>query len=288
MIQRAMLEGLAKGRIDTFNRFVKLAFTLYDRRYAATVPGSKHVAKEAQLPPFPELVGNSFESAMKQESTPLLVRARIWAWAPAEIKARVWERLGPILTAQASEAGLDPALYQKACLAYDKARKAGRATRSRLVVIDYSRPSTEERLWVFDLERQTLLFKELVAHGKNTGDNTARSFSNVPGSLQTSVGVFVTDDVYRGKHGKSLRLDGLEQGFNDKARERAIVIHGADYVDDRSASKQGRLGRSWGCPALPTAVAPTIIDAIAGGAVVFAWGDDKAWQARSTFLQHGA
>jgi hypothetical protein len=110
MIQRAMLEGLAKGRIDTFNRFVKLAFTLYDRRYAATVPGSKHVAKEAQLPPFPELVANSFESAMKQESTPLLVRARIWAWAPAEIKARVWERLGPILTAQASEAGLDPAL----------------------------------------------------------------------------------------------------------------------------------------------------------------------------------
>jgi len=110
MIQRAMLEGLAKGRIDTFNRFVKLAFTLYDRRYAATVPGSKHVAKEAQLPPFPELVGNSFESAMKQESTPLLVRARIWAWAPAEIKARVWERLGPTLTTQASAAGLDPAL----------------------------------------------------------------------------------------------------------------------------------------------------------------------------------
>ena len=110
MIQRAMLEGLAKGRIDTFNRFVKLAFTLYDRRYAATVPGSKHVAKEAQLPPFPELVANSFESAMKQESTPLLVRARIWAWAPAEIKNSVWERLGPILTAQASEAGLDPAL----------------------------------------------------------------------------------------------------------------------------------------------------------------------------------
>lgn len=185
-------------------------------------------------------------------------------------------------------AGLDPALYQKACLAYDKARSEGRATRSRLVVIDYSRPSTEERLWVFDLERQTLLFKELVAHGKNTGDNTARHFSNIPGSLQTSVGVFVTDDVYRGKHGKSLRLDGLEEGFNDKARERAIVIHGADYVDDSSASKQGRLGRSWGCPALPTAVAPTIIDAIAGGAVVFAWGDDKAWQARSTFLQHGA
>lgn len=181
-------------------------------------------------------------------------------------------------------AGLDPALYKKACLAYERARTDGRAKRSRLVVIDYSRPSTEERLWVFDLDRQILLFKELVAHGKNTGDNTARHFSNVPGSLQTSVGVFVTDDIYRGKHGKSLRLDGLEQGFNDKARERAIVIHGADYVDDDTVSKQGRLGRSWGCPALPLAVAPKIIDAIAGGAVVFAWGNDKAWQAHSRFL----
>lgn len=110
MIQRAMLEGLSKGRIDTFNRFIKLAYALYDRRYAASAPGSKHVAKEAQLPPFPELVASSFESAMKQESTPLLVRARIWAWAPAEIKTRVWERLGPILTEQATAAGLDPGL----------------------------------------------------------------------------------------------------------------------------------------------------------------------------------
>jgi hypothetical protein len=108
MIQRAMLEGLAKGRLDTFNRFVKLAYTLYDRRYAASAAGTKHVAKEAQLPPFPELVAASFESAMKQESTPLLVRARIWAWAPAEIKTLVWPRLGPLLAAQATAANLDP------------------------------------------------------------------------------------------------------------------------------------------------------------------------------------
>ncbi len=152
------------------------------------------------------------------------------------------------------------------------------------MVIDYSRPSTQERLWVFDLEHDTLLFKELVAHGKNTGANRATHFSNRPGSLQTSLGVFVTADIYRGEHGKSLRLDGLEAGFNDKARARAIVIHAADYVDKASADKQGRLGRSWGCPALRPAVASTIIDAVAGGAVLFAWGDDPDWQAQSTFL----
>jgi hypothetical protein len=107
MVHRAMLDGLAKGRIDTFNRFVKLAHTVYDRRYAAAVPGSRYVAKEARLPPFPELVATSFESAMKQESTPVLVRARIWAWAPEELRRRVWDRLGPTLAAHAEAAGLD-------------------------------------------------------------------------------------------------------------------------------------------------------------------------------------
>jgi hypothetical protein len=180
--------------------------------------------------------------------------------------------------------GLSPGLYRQAQLAYDKVQHDGHARRERLVVIDYTRPSTEQRLWVFDLHRQTLLFKELVAHGKNTGDVNARTFSNVPGSLQTSVGVFVTNEIYQGKHGKSLRLDGLELGFNDRARERAIVIHGADYVGDRVVRQQGRLGRSWGCPALATAVASEVIDAIADGAVVFAWGNDPAWVAGSTYL----
>ena len=109
MVQRAMLDGLAKGRIDTFNRFLGLAYSLYDRRYAASAPGTKHVAKEAQLPPFPQIVDASFESAMKQESTPVLLRARIWAWAPEELKKRVWGRLGETLAAQATAAGLDPA-----------------------------------------------------------------------------------------------------------------------------------------------------------------------------------
>jgi len=108
MVQRAMNDGLAKGRLDTFHRFVRLAHALYDRRYAASTPGTKHVAKEARLPPFPELVDASFESVMKREAMPVLVRARIWAWTPDEIKRRVWDRLGETLRSQAATAGLDP------------------------------------------------------------------------------------------------------------------------------------------------------------------------------------
>lgn len=108
MIQRAMLDGLAKGRLDTFNRFVSLAYSVYDRRYGASAPGTKHVSKEGRLPPFPEVVDASFESAMKQESTPVLVRARIWAWAPEALRNRVWGRIGPTLVAHAAAVGLDP------------------------------------------------------------------------------------------------------------------------------------------------------------------------------------
>jgi len=109
MIQRAMADGLAKGRLDTFNRFVKLAYSVYDRRYGASAPGTVHVSKEGALPPFPELVSASFESAMKQESTPVLVRARIWAWAPETLRNRSWARIGPTLVTHAEAVGLDPA-----------------------------------------------------------------------------------------------------------------------------------------------------------------------------------
>lgn len=109
MIQRAMLDGLAKGRLDTFNRFVKLAWSVYDRRYGASAPGTVHVSKEGRLPPFPELVDASFESAMKQEATPVLVRARIWAWAPESLRNRAWARIGATLVAHAEAVGLDPA-----------------------------------------------------------------------------------------------------------------------------------------------------------------------------------
>jgi hypothetical protein len=156
---------------------------------------------------------------------------------------------------------------------------------STLTVIDYSRPSVEPRFWVFDLRTGDLLFRELVAHGRNTGDNLATKFSNQVDSRQTSIGLFVTDAPYVGSNGYSLRLDGLDVGFNDRARDRAIVMHGAPYVDPQLAARQGRIGRSWGCPALRTAIAAKVIDRISGGGVIFSYYPDQEWLKRSRFLQ---
>lgn len=153
-----------------------------------------------------------------------------------------------------------------------------------LTVIDYSRPSTEQRLWVIDLKSQEVLYRELVAHGKNTGENLARRFSNELNSLQSSLGLFVTQDTYVGSNGYSLRLNGLERGINDRARERAIVMHGAPYVNEATTSALGRLGRSWGCPALRAPVAREVIDRIKGGDLVFAYYPDQNWLSQSSFL----
>ena len=156
-----------------------------------------------------------------------------------------------------------------------------------LTVIDYSRPSTEKRLWVFDVRTRELLFEELVAHGKGSGDNMATAFSNDAESHQSSLGLFRTDDAYSGKNGYSLRLRGLDAGFNDHAYDRAIVIHGAAYVSDDFARTQGRLGRSWGCPALREGIAREVIDTVKGGTgLVFAYYPDPAWLAASKFLGH--
>jgi hypothetical protein len=153
-----------------------------------------------------------------------------------------------------------------------------------LTLIDYSRPSVEPRLWVFDLATGQLLFKELVAHGRNTGENMSLHFSDDMNSRQSSIGLFVTADTYIGSNGYSLRMNGLEPGFNARARERAIVMHGAPYVNADLAAKQGRLGRSWGCPAVREAVAHKIIDTVRGGGVIFSYYPDNDWLAQSRFL----
>ncbi len=139
-----------------------------------------------------------------------------------------------------------------------------------LTIIDYERPSTEKRFYVIDLDEDKLLYHELVSHGVNSGGKTATHFSNVVSSRQTSLGVFLTDDTYYGSNGYSLRLDGLSEGLNDKARERYIVVHGADYATEDFIAKHGYLGRSWGCPALPPTVSREIIDLIKGGSVIYA------------------
>ncbi len=175
---------------------------------------------------------------------------------------------------------LDLALSAAAC-----AERAGEvADPATLTVIDYSLPSTEPRLWVIDLQTRAVLFTEHAAHGRGSGETRAARFSNTPGSNQTSLGLFVTAESYTGQNGYSLRLDGLEPGINDRARERAIVIHGAPYVSESFIKQTGRLGRSLGCPAVRASVARELIDTVKGGHLVFAYANDPAWLRTSAFL----
>ena len=153
-----------------------------------------------------------------------------------------------------------------------------------LTVIDYSRPSTEKRLWVFDLQSHELLYEELVAHGQGSGDNHAKVFSNEPETHASSLGLFLTEDTYVGKNGYSLRLKGVDEGFNDHARERAIVMHGAPYVSEQFVKQNGRLGRSWGCPALREGVAREVIDRVRGNGIVFSYYPDQDWLGSSKYL----
>ena len=180
--------------------------------------------------------------------------------------------------------GLDPALLATGLRAASCVQATIPVAQSQLLtIIDYSKPSTIPRLWVIDRATGRVLFTELVAHGRGSGENLATRFSNEDGSLQSSLGMFLTGDTYVGSNGYSLRLRGLEPGFNDHAWDRAIVMHGAAYV--RSGMEaQGRLGRSWGCPALSLSSARTVIDTIKGGSLIFAYYPDSQWLQQSRFL----
>ena len=167
--------------------------------------------------------------------------------------------------------GLHPEALHAALESWGCLNAQGDARRPVLTVIDYGLPSTAKRLWVFDLATGHVLFHELVAHGKNSGDDVAESFSNDDGSLMSSLGAFVTGASYDGHNGYSLRLRGTEPLINDRAEARAIVVHGAAYVSDRVVKSFGRLGRSFGCPAVRPEVAHALIDAIKDGSVFYAW-----------------
>jgi len=139
-----------------------------------------------------------------------------------------------------------------------------------LTIIDYSKPSTEKRFFVIDLKKNKLVYNTYVSHGVNSGGREAKRFSNTVNSRQTSLGTYLTDTTYYGGNGYSLKLDGLTHGVNDNARRRYIVIHGAKYATESFIKRNGYLGRSWGCPALPTRLSRQIIDTIKGGSVIYA------------------
>ncbi|MDF2867993.1 MAG: hypothetical protein K0S11_1463 [Gammaproteobacteria bacterium] len=180
---------------------------------------------------------------------------------------------------------LAPNILKMALSAYEHAKQKGLVDKQIVTIIDYSKPSTEKRLWVVDLKHKKILFNTLVAHGRNSGSDVARKFSNDYHSLTSSLGVFLTGRTYFGHNGYSLVMEGLERGINDKAQARHIVFHPAHYVSEDFIKRTGRIGRSWGCPALSPHIAPQVIDTIKNGTLVFAYYPDKNWLNRSNFLQ---
>lgn len=182
--------------------------------------------------------------------------------------------------------GLSPRVLAMALDSMSCAQSRGVAGKDDLLtVIDYSLPSTQKRLWVLDLAHGKVLYHELVAHGAGTGDNYASRFSNVADSRQTSLGLFLTGGTYEGGNGYSLKLQGLDSAVNDRAEARHIVMHGAWYVSPEHARQHGRIGRSWGCPALSEQIAPSVIDTIKGGSFVFSYGPDANWMRAASSSQ---
>ncbi|MCC3154869.1 murein L,D-transpeptidase catalytic domain family protein [Hymenobacter sp. BT770] len=182
----------------------------------------------------------------------------------------------------AEQQGLRFETFEKAMTGYLNLRQAGRLADDKqlLTVVDFDLPSTEKRLWVFDLASNKTLFHTLVAHGHNSGENEATNFSNTDQSNMSSLGFYATSKEYEGKHGRSLRLEGLDEGFNTNAASRSVVMHGADYVSEEFIKQNGRLGRSLGCPALPLDQYAQIIDAVHGGTCLFINRSDASYNSK--------
>ena len=157
--------------------------------------------------------------------------------------------------------------------------------RTILSIVDFSLPSYKKRLFVIDMEHYKVLFNELVAHGRNTGREWATSFSNQSESYKSSPGFYLTRETYEGKNGYSLKLQGLENGINDRAYERGIVMHGAPYVNAALANAQGFIGRSQGCPAVPVQSSRPIINTIKNGTCLFIYHSTPAYLSASKWLK---
>lgn len=183
------------------------------------------------------------------------------------------------------ELGLNENAFKMALKGWAKLKEKGQVNRDIISICDFTQSSNNKRLYIIDLASGTMLFNTLVAHGKNTGDEIARYFSNSPSSLQSSLGFYLTKETFEGTHGLGLKLAGIEPGFNDRAEERAIVMHGASYVCNEFINQYGRLGKSWGCPAVPFELHEQIINTIKDGTCLFIYYPDKAYLAASKLLK---
>jgi hypothetical protein len=185
-------------------------------------------------------------------------------------------------TAQLHEAGLDYTVFQKAITGYFNLKASNQVpqTSSVITIVDLAKSSCTKRMWVVDLMDKQLLIHALVAHGNGSGYDVAEHFSNETNSYASSLGFYITDGTYEGKHGRSFKLDGVDAGFNDNARARGIVVHGAPYVSERAIDAKGRLGRSEGCPAVSPKVISKVIATIKGKTVLFINGKDYTYSSK--------
>lgn len=174
---------------------------------------------------------------------------------------------------------------QNAVKVYQQLKLSGQLNNQQfLTIADFSKPSSEKRLFIINMEKMELVFHSLVAHGRNSGKQMAEKFSNKMESYQSSIGFFITGNIYKGKHGMSLQLEGIEAGINDKAKQRAIVVHGADYVNEALIKKQGYIGRSLGCPAVPQNQVKDIIQTIKGSSLFYIHAPDKSYLQKSNLI----
>ena len=192
-------------------------------------------------------------------------------------------------TLKLAELGLSEAAFNYGMSGYEKLLAAHKITHPGIIsIIDFSMHSTKKRMFVIDLLQKKLLFHTLVSHGRNSGIGMATSFSNEPESFKSSPGFYITADIYNGKHESSLRLLGIEKGINDNALSRGIVMHAAAYVSETFAKRQGYLGRSQGCPALPETLCKNIIQKICNGSCLFIYSPEKQYISQSAFIKRTA
>ncbi len=185
--------------------------------------------------------------------------------------------------------GLSREAFEMAVTGFEKLKAAGTIYNDRILsIVDFSLPSNKKRLFVIDQLTGKLLYNTFVSHGRNSGKEIATKFSNQFNSFQSSLGFYVTGQTYRGHHGYSLRLQGMEEGINDNAFERGIVMHSARYVNENAARQQGYIGRSEGCPAIPVKIHRHLIETIKNGSCLFVYGSDKDYVSRSRLLQESA
>ncbi len=182
--------------------------------------------------------------------------------------------------------GLSQQAFQYAMQGFDHLLKAGKISNDKIIsIVDFSQSSNKKRLFVIDLNNYKVVFNTYVAHGVNSGKEFAQQFSNRAESFKSSLGFYETLQTYNGKNGYSLHLQGLEKGINDNADNRAIVMHGADYVSENLIHSQGYIGRSWGCPAVPEKLHKPIINKIKNGTCLFIYSPDKNYLVHSKILQ---